>query len=341
MPVDIPVLYLSTSPDGKASDLALLLPSTHIEDLMMASRSRFTGLVAGLLLLITLSTVTALTSPQPVSTLLAHHAAEIAKLKGVCRATGSSVDLTQLPYSNDVFFLRYCLGEDVEKTFQQSLEWRTSAEGKRICGIAAAAVDHVTSIGTWQNEIVLSSAPHAALITQHITPKNCITTTASTGDLVYCIRAGSIDDVALLKAVSIPQMVEFFLYVKEVNAIVSDMRSAATNKLLYTVTCNDLSGVKLIGGSADFRKALSETSTVASTIYPAAYTGPTLLLNLPVLVAALVQLFTPLFPESVKQRLKFQRGPLQNVADLTDIATRSSSAARREFVQQLDDILYS
>lgn len=313
----------------------------------MTSRSATSGYrPAGILLLaLLLSTVSALTSPQPISTLLSQHGAQIAKLKSVCSNTVPHLE-QELPYSNDVFFLRYCLSgcddNDAEQKLKQSLEWRTSDQGRRVCGVAAAAVDEAVSSGGWKNDVVLKSAPHAQIITNYITPSNCVTTTSSTGDLVYCVRAGSIDDVNLLQAVTIDQMVEFFLYTKEVNAIVADMRSSATNKLLKIVNCNDLSGVKLVGGSADFRKALSQSSNKASIIYPSAYNGPTLLLNLPLLVSALVKLFTPLFSESVKKRLKFQQGPLKSVTNMQDVATRSTnSAARTEFVQQLDEILYS
>lgn len=291
------------------------------------------------LLIVSRTTTHALISPEPVSALLQKHASTIANLKSA--ATAASVDLSQLPYSNDVFFLRYCLleQEDPLPALQQSLEWRTSKQGQSICTRAAAAVTQATEGGgSWNNEAVLSAAPHADSIREFITPVNCITTTASTGDLVYCIRAGAIDDTALMKAVSVDQMVDFFLYTKEVNALVADMRSSPS--LLSVVTCNDLSNVKLIGGSADFRQALSASSNTASTVYPNT-AGPTLLLNLPRLLSALVKLFTPLFPERVKERLKFQQGPLQSVQDLRDVASSSASPARTEFVRQLDEILYS
>jgi len=296
--------------------------------------------LACLLLLIMAGSASSLISPQPVSSLLSTHASTIADLKK--SAAAAQIDLSQLPYSNDVFFLRYCLLDDdtvdPATSLQESLEWRSSVQGQSICSAALNAVTKATENGAWDNEVVLAAAPHSAAIREFLTPTNCITTTASTGDLVYCIRAGSIDDNALMKQVAIDEMVEFFLYCKELNALVADMRS--TEKLLSVVTCNDLSGVKLVGGSADFRKALSASSTTASIVYPNT-AGPTLLLNLPGLLSALVKLFTPLFPERVKERLKFQQGPLKNVKDLRDVASTSSSKARTEFVQQLDDLLYT
>jgi hypothetical protein len=290
---------------------------------------------------LTTSSSLALISPEPVSKLLQQHAAGIAELKG-------QVPDLSIYDNNDVFFLRFCLTEYPNAAFADGMEWRNSPQGQRICQAAAAAIPEATTMITkddagktnWNNEPILAAAPHSEIISKYITPANCITTTSSTGDLVYCIRAGAIDDNGLMDAVSIDQMVDFFLYVKEVNAIVADLRSFETDQLLSIVTCNDLSGVKLLGGSADFRKALSQSSAIASTVYPPTYAGPTLLLNLPTLLSALVKLFTPLFPDSVKQRLKFQQGPLKNVQTLVDVASSSTVPARSEFVQQLDDILY-
>jgi hypothetical protein len=171
-----------------------------------------------------------------------------------------------------------------------------------------------------------------------LTPVNAISTTSSQNDLVYCIRAGQIDDVGLMEAVSVDELVDFFLYVKEVNAIVCNQRSADTDKLSKIVTCNDLKGVKLIGGSATFRQALSASSKVAINLYPAT-AGPTLLLNLPPLLSALVKLFTPLFPAEVNKRLKFAQGPLKDVESLTQIVPGGSK--RDQFMKQLDDLVYN
>jgi hypothetical protein len=297
--------------------------------------------------------VEALVTPTPVSTLLSQHASTIAQLRQVC--VERDVDVSFLPYSNDLFFLRYCMascdkkGSDSSNTspetlLNQSLDWRLGM-GKNICGVAAAAVEQALSSSKWDNTVVLYSAPHSTAISTYITPQNCLTTTTmatptgDTPDLVYCIRAGGIDDVGLMQAVSVPQLVEFFLYVKEINALVCDWRSRTSDQLLYTITCNDLSGVKLLGGSADFRQALSQSSKLAATVYPSSYTGPTLLLNLPPLLAALVQLFTPLFPESVKARLKFSQGLLRGVTDLTKVATTSTAPERADFARQLDTLL--
>jgi hypothetical protein len=293
--------------------------------------------------------VQALVTPTPVSTLLTQHASTIAQLRQVC--VERDVDVSSLPYSNDLFFLRYCISDkkvndnsDPQTLLNQSLDWRLGI-GKSICGVAAAAVEQaLSSSSRWDNTVVSYSAPHSTAIAPFITPQNCITTTTlatptSTPDLVYCIRAGGIDDVRLMQAVSVPQLVEFFLYVKEINALVCDWRSRTSDQLIYTITCNDLSGVKLLGGSADFRQALSQSSKLAATVYPPSYTGPTLLLNLPPLLSALVQLFTPLFPESVKARLKFSQGLLRGVTDLTKVATTSSAPERADFAQALDSLL--
>lgn len=157
------------------------------------------------------------------------------------------------------------------------------------------------------------------------------------GDLCYCIRAGKIDDVALMSKVSVEEMTDFFLYAKEVNAIVANKRSEAQGRLVCVLTANDLGGVKLVGGDATFRKALSAASTKANALYPN-LAGPTFLLNLPRLLSALTKLFTPLFPEEVRKKLKFERGPLENV-ELTEISHSGDQAKREKFLTDIDNML--
>jgi hypothetical protein len=254
---------------------------------------------------------------EPVSALLQKHVSEIARLKEETQAIVGTLDVT--PYDNDVFYLRYCLEEKGIDELKENLTWR-QGEGKAICEAAVAAFSTATSGDGWKNDCVREGAPFASKINEYITPSTSLTTTSSEGDLVSCIRAGLIDDVALMSSLgSTDEMVDFFLYCKEVNALVANDRSLEMDKVLYVITVNDLNGLKLIGGDATFRQALSLASKKANTLYPS-LSGPTLLLNLPRLLSALVKLFTPLFPPEVNARLKFERGPLKNIEELTDVS---------------------
>jgi len=294
------------------------------------------------------STEALLITKEPVSQLLKTHANSIEQLKSICAAkVGQDASSLPEPYSNDVFFLRYCLASKEEEDLKEqktrlerNLNWRLN-EGKKICQAATQALELAQcNENSWDNNPVLNAAPHSSIISEYLTPSNVITTVSSNNDLVYCIRAGQIDDNSLMKQVSVDLMVEFFIYAKEVNAQVANQRSLQTDVLQCIVTANDLAGVKLVGGSGDFRKALSESSTKANDLYPAT-NGPTLLLNLPGLLNALVKLFTPLFPAEVKARLKFVQGPLKDVSDLKQVATSATGSERTAFLKQLDDTIYT
>lgn len=243
---------------------------------------------------------------------------------------------------DDIFYLRYCLefedeGDRLSK-LESNMQWRTN-EGKKICDAARSAVEKATQEG-WCNDPVREMAPHASNVNKYITPSQSITTVSSKGDLVYCIRAGKIDDVSLMSEVTVEEMTEFFLYCKEVSSQVANARSVQSDKLVKIVTANDLTGVKLIGGDATFRKALGVASTKASELYPA-LAGPTLLLNLPSLLGALVKLFTPIFPEKVRQKLKFEQGPLKNISDLSVVgSSNKQSPERKAFLDALDKLIY-
>lgn len=290
-----------------------------------------------LLLLASASITSAFGSPKPVSALLVEHADRISALK----EEAASVSAADAP-ADDVFYLRYCLASyddgdaGMKSALADNMRWRVSA-GKSICDAAAGAVSEATASGSWDNDPVRAAAPHAPAVNKYITPSQCVTTTSRPGDLVFCIRAGSIDDVALMSEVSVEGMTDFFLYCREVNARVANLRSAESDRLCSLITANDLKGVKLIGGDATFRKALSAASNKASDLYPS-LAGPTLLLNLPKLLGALVKIFTPLFSEEVRKRLKFAQGPLNDVDDLSDVL---AGGPREKFLNYLDDLVYS
>jgi hypothetical protein len=276
-----------------------------------------------------------LVSPSSLSmdALRSAHATVLPKLRQIAPAHSG----------DEAFLLRFCTVDDPVQALQEAMKWRNSPSGRDICASATLAVTEATAVrnGQWDNTNVFARAPYADMIGQYITPANCITTTSRSGQLVYCIRAGSIDDKNLMATVTIDQLVDFFLYVKEVNWQVANLRSSNNDILETIITCNDLAGVKLIGGSVDFRTALSKSSKLAALVYPG-LAGPTLLLNLPKLLSALVQLFTPLFPESVKARLKFAQGPLRDVQDLQQVATQSANlSVRNQFLDQLDTALAS
>jgi hypothetical protein len=272
---------------------------------------------------------------EPVSTLLQKHVSDIARLKEETQSIVGNID--QVPYNNDVFYLRYCVEDKGIDELKTALAWR-EGEGKSICQAAVSAFEKATADGKWDNQAVREASPNASKINKYITPSTALTTSSSQGDLVYCVRAGLIDDQALMSSLnSVDELVDFFLYCKEINALVANERSLENDKLLRVITVNDLNGLQLIGGDATFRQALSAASKKANSLYPA-LAGPTLLLNLPRLVSALVKLFTPLFPPEVNARLKFERGPLKDVDELMDISYGGKD--RDSFLKDLDTICY-
>ena len=208
---------------------------------------------------------------QPsLTSLLAANRDTVALLKTF--ALGLSTDEYVAP-RNNVFYLRYALDDskanDEERfdALRLSLTWRAN-EGLSIVTSARQAVNSAMAGKTWNNDPVRNAAPTSDVVRWYLTTEQCITTTLpSTGDLVYCIRAGRIDDVGLMSDTTIEQMVDFFIYCKEVNSAVADLRIKA-DVLVKLITCNDLAGVKLVGGSRDLRKSLSAASKKANELYP-------------------------------------------------------------------------
>lgn len=273
---------------------------------------------------------------EPVSALLKTYDADITNMKEAAKSVVGADAFDQVPYNNDVFYLRYCLEDKGVEDMKKTLEWR-QGEGKAMCDAAAKAYQAATADGGWNNGPIRDAAPSAAIVNDYINENTGFTTSSSKGDILYCIRAGKIDDNALMSKISVEDLVTFFLYSKEVIALAANERSLKDDKLAYVLTVNDLSGLKLIGGDASFRSALGDSSKQANELYPA-LGGPTLLLNLPRLVSAIVKLFTPLFPEKVREKIKFEQGPLAKVEDLVNLAPGGKD--RDSFLADIDAIVY-
>ena len=238
------------------------------------------------------------------------------------------------PETSELTRLRFALafpsarGTDVASAraaLREAVAWR-AGPGKAITDAAKEAVAAATAGGGWDNEPVRAAAPHAAAINEFITPKNILTLSTDDGDLVYVIRASLIDDRKLMRRVSVAQLTDFFLYVKEVHSLIVDGRAARTGRLAGVIFANDISGISAIP-DAKFSQALTESSNQYEKLYPT-LAGPTMILNLPFLIQGFVGLIKPLFPPSVQDRLVFESAPyLAGLDELTPLTAGEPAKA--------------
>ena len=259
--------------------------------------------------------------------LLGADALQIAPLLEANRALIDKLD----PSVSEITRLRIAMAFPDEAEAVAALEERTAwraGDGASIVKAASDAVAAATAGGGWDNSPIRDAAPHANAVNAYITPSQIATLSMPEGDLLFCIRAAAIDDAGLMSSVTVEQLTDFFLFTKEIHEQVADARSAASGRLCRVVLANDLGGLNL-AGDASFRSALSASSKAAARLYPS-LAGPTLLLNLPFLLQALVSLFKPLFPKSVLERLKFEQSstvPEDLASLLTDAPTRDAFTA--------------
>ena len=243
------------------------------------------------------------------------------------------------PEMPEIDRLRFALGfpeqAEAESALKEAVEWR-AGKGKAIVESAAAAVAKAVEGGGWDNEPVRMAAPHAAAINPYITPENILTLSTEAGDLVYVIRASKIDDKEMMKKVTVDQLVDYLLYVKEVHSLVVNARSKRTGRLCNVIFANDITGTRA-APDPQFSKALTASSKSYERLYPS-LAGPTMILNLPFILQAFVGLFKPLFPKSVQARLKFEGAPfLAKLKDLTPLTEDPSS--RKAFLGEVEKLL--
>jgi hypothetical protein len=236
--------------------------------------------------------------------------------------------------------LRFAMGFDTpseaEHALRKALSYR-KGEGKSVIDAAQEAYETASIGGGWDNEVVRNSAPHASLINKYITSNNIVTVSTASGDLVYVIRASLIDDKKMMDNVSVQQLSDFFMYVKEIHSLVANQRSETNGRLCEVILANDITGVRKAPDSR-FSKALSSSSSQYDKLYPT-LAGPTMILNLPFILQAFVALFKPLFPKTVQAKLKFTKAPvLASMSELTPLATRGN-VKNQLFMKEIDALL--
>lgn len=205
------------------------------------------------------------------------------------------------------FALQFPVPSEAAAAAREAQRWRRG-RGRPIVDAAREAVDTASIGGGWDNAAVRDLAPGASVINDFITPSNIVTLSTDEGDLVYVIRASLIDDRKMMDRVSVEQLADFFMYAKEVHSIVANERSARTGRLCNVILVNDIQGVRKAPDKR-FSKALTSSSDQYEALYPS-FAGPTMILNLPLILQAFVSLLKPLFPKSVQERLVFKKAPV-------------------------------
>lgn len=234
------------------------------------------------------------------------------------------------------FALAFDTVSEAKSALTEAISYRSKGRGKEVIDAAVDAYAQAAIGGGWDNEVVRNAAPHANVINKYISSKNIVTLSTANDDLVYVIRASAIDDKQMMNEVSVTQLSEFFMYVKEIHNLVANDRSIKNGRLCEVIFANDITGVRKPPDSR-FSKALSSSSAQYENLYPS-LAGPTMILNLPFILQAFVALFKPLFPKTVQARLKFLRAPvLANLPELTPLTTDLNT--KRKFINEVDSLL--
>ena len=267
------------------------------------------------------------TKQTEVQSLLAKNSALLKQLAAI----GPDVpEMTRLRFA-----MAFPDAEEAKANLRELVVWRAGA-GRSMVESAAKAVAQATANGGWDNEPVRLAAPHAAVVNKFITPKNILTLSTAAGDLVYVIRASAIDDKEMMSKVSVEQLTDFLLYVKEVHSLVVNARSERTGRFCQVMFANDITGTRKAPDPL-FAKALTASSKSYEKLYPS-LAGPTMILNLPFILQAFVGLFKPLFPKTVQARLKFDSAPfLAKLEDLSRLTT--DPKVRSGFLREVDGLL--
>eukprot|EP00403_Amphidinium_massartii_P019296 CAMPEP_0178414628 /NCGR_PEP_ID=MMETSP0689_2-20121128/23134_1 /TAXON_ID=160604 /ORGANISM="Amphidinium massartii, Strain CS-259" /LENGTH=377 /DNA_ID=CAMNT_0020035923 /DNA_START=177 /DNA_END=1308 /DNA_ORIENTATION=- len=258
------------------------------------------------------------------------------ELKALRSACGDMLDETH----DDDWLVRFLLEKkgdvaEAKANIKKVLDWR-AGEGKDIVERAAKAVAEAQADGGWNNAPVFAAAPYSDKIGKYITPQCLLVLSTSKGDIISMIRAAAVPSKEMMAEVSVSELIDFFIYAREVNFLIATKRTKESSRLCRLVAANDLTGVSSFPDK-DFQEALSGASAKAVELYPG-LAGPTVLLNLPFLARAIVGLLLPLFPGAVKEKVKFATFGMDYMVELTDVLKEPTKST---FLKDFEKVLKS
>jgi len=259
------------------------------------------------------------------------------RLQSVATETGPPITALMQQYQTEVEQLRErCKDKlSVEEDDLFLLRFIIQNEGKNTLEDAATNLEETLQWRREKAEMLNSpTPPFSDKVAQYLGRDAGTFLAESTKDgcPLAIIRAGKIDAKQLMKAVSVDELVDWFLWNKEQAYRICDGETRATGMLTQQITANDLSDVG-VRQDKDFGKALGTSSKLSTKYYPALQ-STVVLLNLPLVAKLLFAFFRPLLPEAVLKKIKVCPG---NTAS-GDIATCPFAMARLA-VEQLPGFL--
>lgn len=265
--------------------------------------------------------------------LMAKHKTSIREVRRQCG---------QLPeVFDDVRLLRFVLHHSGDATaaaghVRESLAWR-QGEGAEIVAAASEALAAATKGGSWDNEQVLTRAPASARVSQHIKAAHILQLSTSRGDLLTCISAAGLSSASfgLMEAVNKKELLEFFMYIWEVNTQVMDARTRASGRLVRGYIADNLQGIRNLPDRG-MLEVLRETSSIGVKLFPG-FTGLTVLFNLPWVADLFMNFLLALVPASVRSSVMFKRGLMDGVDDLTVLLREPE---RSRFLKSYEALVY-
>lgn len=203
-----------------------------------------------------------------------------------------------------------------------ALKWSTG-KGKPIFEAAKKAYKGASSgaaAGRWNNDPAWVNAPHLSKLLQYIDGDgdqiNHITSTW--GDICYILREAAVKE-GIMQTVSVEELSEFFLYVRELNARWCYARTNTTRSICQVIALQDMDGVDG-SQSDDFRKALTDAYEQTEALHPLV-TGPTVLFNVP-LQLKMANVFKPLFPKTMQAKIRMEDGRISGMKPLRAMKKR-------------------
>jgi len=238
-----------------------------------------------------ISTASIQTEAPSIAELLTKHKEAIAELRDVCK------DVLQ-PEHDDIWLLRYILSrktvDKAEPAVRKGIEWRAAnkewlAKAKEEGGKAPYSdqIERFTAVDIHKRN--------------------------RDGGAVMIIRAGLTPVKQLMEVATVPQLTDWFMFLKEKTFLICDEATRRTGKLVKTVVLNDATGVpgmwELMGlmRNNGLMTALGDSSKLSESVYPQ-LVSVSVILNPPGFVRVVFKIARVFMSASMMEKVKLCGG---------------------------------